>query len=273
MNNLFLKGKVQIEDMEFYHIEGGFGKNEKSMLVKDIAKIHSRELREINERINLNRKRFKDNVDIIDLLGIGLNDTKIKELGFTQQAINSYRGLKAKGQTTGIYVLSERGYTKLLKILEDDTAWEQYEKLVDGYFNMRQVIKNDSMKIAKMLNEQVSLVLGEVENLNGRVEHLEDNMTVDFAQQRRLQNKAKSKALESLGGIESSAYKNKSIRSKVFSGIWRDYKDYFMIGSYRDTLKKEFDKGMEFLTNWQPQGKLLREIEEVNKQLNLENVM
>ena len=36
-----------------------------------------------------------------------------------------------------IYLLSERGYAKLLKILEDDVAWEQYDKLVDGYFTLR----------------------------------------------------------------------------------------------------------------------------------------
>ena len=40
-------------------------------------------------------------------------------------------------RSENIYLLSERGYSKLLKILEDDVAWEQYEKLVDGYFNMR----------------------------------------------------------------------------------------------------------------------------------------
>lgn len=134
-------------------------------------------------------------------------------------------------------------------------------------------VKGNSIQAIKLVNQQVGALLGTVGEIDERVDYLEDNMTVDFSQQRRLQNKAKSKALENLGGIESSAYKNKSIRSKVFSGIWRDYKDYFMIGSYRDTLKKEFDKGMEFLTNWQPQGKLLREVEEVNKQLNLENVM
>lgn len=132
---------------------------------------------------------------------------------------------------------------------------------------------NNSLQAIKLVNEQVGALLGTVEQIDERVDYLEDNMTVDFGQQRRLQNKAKSKALESLGGIESHAYKDKSIRSKVFSGIWRDYKDYFMIGSYRDTLKKEFDKGIEFLDNWQPQGKLLREIEEMNKQLNLEKVM
>jgi len=131
-----INGIKEIDGMKFHDIEGGFGKGKKAMLAKDIADIHGRELREINERINFNRKRFKDNVDIVDLLGIGLNDTEIKEFGFTQQAINSYRGLKAKGNLTGIYLLSERGYAKLLKILEDDLAWEQYDKLVDGYFNL-----------------------------------------------------------------------------------------------------------------------------------------
>lgn len=149
MNGLVLRGKMRIDNMEFNHIEGGFGEDKKAMLVKDIAQIHGRELREINERININRKRFKNGIDIIDLLGVGLNDTEIKQFGFTQQAINSYRGLKAKGYNAGIYVLSERGYSKLLKILEDDFAWEQYEKLVDGYFNMRKAIRNDAIDMIK----------------------------------------------------------------------------------------------------------------------------
>lgn len=135
------------------------------------------------------------------------------------------------------------------------------------------VVKNDSMKIAKMLNQQVNIVLREVENLDQRVEFLEDTMTVDFSQQRRLQNKAKSKAIATLGGMNSLAYKNNSVRGKVFSAIWRDYKDYFMVTSYRDTARKEFDKGLEFLENWQPQGKLLREIDEANSQLELQKVI
>ncbi|WP_455822402.1 hypothetical protein [Clostridium butyricum] len=38
---------------------------------------------------------------------------------YTQNALNVSKN---------IYLLSERGYSKLLKILEDDVAWEQYEK-------------------------------------------------------------------------------------------------------------------------------------------------
>ena len=66
------------------------------------------------------------------MLGVGLNDPELKSFGFTQQAINSYRG-----QNGSIYILSERGYSKLLKLLDDDLAWEIYDEFVDKYFNMK----------------------------------------------------------------------------------------------------------------------------------------
>lgn len=132
MNQLQIIGKQNIAGYEFTGIEGGFGKDKKAMLVKEVAEIHKKEVKHINQRINENRRRFINSVDVIDLLGAGLTDTEIQRFGFTQQAINSYRG-----RNGNIYLLSERGYAKLLKILEDDKAWELYDKLVDGYFNMR----------------------------------------------------------------------------------------------------------------------------------------
>ena len=72
----------EIDGIKFHEIEGGFGEGKKSMLVKEIAEIHNRKLKHVNELINSNRKRFKDNVDIIDLLGDGMNDTEIKNYGF-----------------------------------------------------------------------------------------------------------------------------------------------------------------------------------------------
>ena len=55
--NVKVNGLVNVEGMRFHDIEGGFGEGKKAMLVKEIAEIHGRELREINERINSNRKR------------------------------------------------------------------------------------------------------------------------------------------------------------------------------------------------------------------------
>ncbi len=103
-------------------------------MVKEIANIHGKEFKHINEAINKNRKRFKDDIDIVDLKRTEFEVDLVDHGIYTQNAIN---------RSSNIYMLSERGYSKLLKILEDDFAWEQYDKLVDGYFNMRSEIKEN----------------------------------------------------------------------------------------------------------------------------------
>lgn len=51
------------------------------------------------------------------------------------------------GKATNIYLLSERGYAKLIKIMDTDLAWEIHDKLIDEYFTMREIIKSDSYMI------------------------------------------------------------------------------------------------------------------------------
>lgn len=140
MNELHVTGKEKIGNYEFVAIEGGFGKDKKAMTVKDIAGIHKKEVKHINEAITNNMNRFKTGIDIIDILGVDQIDPK--DFGYSQQAINSYVGLKSKGFKVGIYILSERGYFKLLKILEDDTAWDIYDQLIDNYFNYRKSVQS-----------------------------------------------------------------------------------------------------------------------------------
>lgn len=134
MQELKVLGKEKVGKFEFTGIEGGFGEGKKAMLVRDIAMIHNQTMGNVNLLINRNRKRFKDGIDIIDLkednFAIVLSNS-----GFSQNQINASKH---------IYLLSERGYAKLLKILEDDTAWDIYDELVDNYFNMRQAVKTDN---------------------------------------------------------------------------------------------------------------------------------
>ena len=141
--NKIIIGKIkELDGMKFHDIEGGFGKEKKAMLVKDIANIHGRELGKVNELINNNKIRFKDGIDITDFKANPFEGLGYENIGYTKQSFN---------QSKNIYILSERGYSKLLKILEDDLAWEQYEKLVDGYFNMREVINSNEQLKANLL--------------------------------------------------------------------------------------------------------------------------
>ena len=145
MTQLKVIGKEYIGHIKFTGIEGGFGDDKKAMLVKDIAMIHGKELRQINQAINMNRKRFKDGIDVVDLLN--------QSDGFRKFAAEN--GLIGSNRTQHVYLLSERGYAKLLKILDDDKAWDIYDQLVDNYFNMRVAIKNNEPSLVQQRRLQI----------------------------------------------------------------------------------------------------------------------
>ena len=121
-------GLVTVCGFKFTGVSGGFGEDKKAMLVKDIAKIHGREVGYVNRLISNNRERFRDGIDIIDLK-TNASEASVLQLGITKAEY---------GNANNIYLLSERGYSKLLKIMDDDLAWDIYDQLVDDYFNMRE---------------------------------------------------------------------------------------------------------------------------------------
>lgn len=67
--------------------------------------------------------------------------------------------------------------------------------------------------------------------------------------------------------VDSRAYQ--LMNRKIFSNIWRDYKNYFKLGSYRDTLKTEFENAKEYLESWSPEVNISLKIKEYNSQLSM----
>ena len=130
--------------MEIPVVEGGFGEGKRCSTDKTIAEIHGMKVIHVRECINNNRKRFKDNVDIIDLKDIDQVDNNLEllqSLGYSKMQISKPKH---------IYLLSERGYAKLIKIMDTDLAWEIHDKLMDEYFTMRQQIKQQVVSVEQV---------------------------------------------------------------------------------------------------------------------------
>lgn len=262
MNQLHVTGTQRIGNYKFVAIEGGFGKDKKAMTVKDIALIHRQPLKEINRRINDNRSRFKDGLDIIDLKLGGFEPLTFASFGFNRQSV---------ANSKNIYILSERGYAKLLKILEDDTAWEIYDQLVDNYFNMRQQVQ-----IPTTQRELARLALAASEETNQRVDLLETDVktlkteiTLTRSQQRRVNGKVKSTVIKVLDGKRSNAYKDSSIRTKCHKDCYKQLWECFDVSSYMDIPKIRFEEAMDLIPRWKPTLELQAHIDAVNGNGNI----
>lgn len=106
-----------------------------------------------------------------------------------------------------------------------------------------------------------------VDVLEEKVSDLEKSTTIDSSQQYTLERIAKTTVISALGGINSRAYQLMS--RKLFSNIWRDYKKYFKLGSYRDTLKTDYENAKNYLESWSPEVNTSLKIKEYNSQLSM----
>lgn len=248
MNELKVIGKQKIGSIEFTGIEGGFGEGKKAMLVKDIADIHQTEVRRINEVINRNRDRFKNDKDIIDLKSaIVQNDNEINHFGFTQNSFNASKN---------IYLLSERGYAKLLKILEDDKAWEIYDELVDNYFNMRQTINDNQIAIPQTPMQALELMFqvqhqteSRVENVEKEVEYLKSDAVIPIGDYNLIASRINKRVSEVCAAYGITHQKG---RSKLFSDINGGIKAITGVGHRSQLRKKHYELVMDFINNWEP---------------------
>lgn len=178
--------------------------------------------------------------------------------------------MKANGYTTGIYLLSERGYSKLLKILEDDFAWEQYDKLVDGYFQMReQVNSGQTFNTSKLSKElQAILMLDEKAiEMDNRLTSLEERMTIETGAQKVLCDLVNKKVITALGGKDSPAYAE--LGKKAFRQCWKNFKDILQVASYKDTPLKDFDLAKKVIIDWKPNRELELMIRGCNAQIRM----
>lgn len=142
MKQLQIQGKQEFMGMEIPIIEGGFGEGKRCLTDKTIAEIHQITVKYVRELINRHIKRFKENIDLVDLKQVVDNDLFLN-LNFTKAQV---------GNSKHIYLLSERGYAKLIKIMDNDLSWEIHDKLMDEYFIMKEVINsNEQLKAMALL--------------------------------------------------------------------------------------------------------------------------
>jgi hypothetical protein len=174
MNNLAVKGELEVCGVTVPNINGGFGIDKKSMLAKHIAEIHEKKLIHVNEVINENIHRFKESIDVINIkshdeIVIALTDNKI----LTKMQVS-----KAKS----IYLLSERGYAKLIKLFNDDKSWELYDQMLDEYFDLREGNSNiepinntpmSQLEIAQIAINQLVQHEKKFEEMNNKFTRLE----------------------------------------------------------------------------------------------------
>lgn len=193
---------------------------------KDIDDVHNRPDGTANKRFLDNKKRFVEGEDFFKV-----SNSEIRKSRIIPISDNDYMDK---------ILVTEQGYLMLVKSFTDDLAWEVQRKLVNEYFRTKKLSQVEMMRIQ----------LGMIDNHEERIVDLENNMTIDYGQQRVLEDIVNKTVIGALGGKDSYAYKE--IGRKVFAECNRDLKHYFDVNARNNVPKKRFDEAVEYAKNWKP---------------------
>lgn len=136
--------------------------------------------------------------------------------------------------------------------------------------------KTGSYQLPQTPEERLKLTIEATVHLDERmtnvekdVEFIKNTSEIDSNQRFKLRKARDRKSVEVCGGKKSNFYKDKNKRRKVFRQLEHDFKDSFVISRYEDLSKKDFDRALNFITNWYPSYPLQQAIQQMNAQTDL----
>ena len=91
-------------------------------------------------------------------------------------------------------------------------------------------------------------------------------MVVDYGQQRALADQVNAVVVAALGGRDSAAYSDKSIRGKLYFECNRDIQRWFRVNSRSNIPRKRFDEAVEYIQRWRPSTNTSMMIQQSNSQ-------
>ena len=208
------------------------------LTTNQLAEAYGTDAKMINRNFQRNSERYEQGKHFFALSGEELREFK----GSRQIDPN----LKF---TSILYLWTEKGAWLHAKSLSTDKAWDAYEMLVDDYYRMQQQIKPLSekeqlmaaMKLTLDANKEIGEIKSEIVELREKVEN---QITLDHGQQRRIQRLIGSKVYE--------VASNEEHKRLLFAELHREIKDRFGVASYKDLKRQEMLKAIAYIESWVP---------------------
>lgn len=216
------------------------------------------------------RKEHKNVIRDIRLYIAELTELKIEPSSFFSEG--TYKD--ATGRTLPCFQVTKKGCEFIAHKLTGIKGTEFTAKYIERFHDMEASLQHgfDLTELSPELqaifvhDKKIQAVLEHMEDHEARIDNLEDTMTVDYGQQKNLNDKHHAVGIEALGGRKSAAYQDRKLKEKVFRTIWKDYKDYFGTASYRDTPAARYKEAMKYLEGWIPDTNLKLEIQSKNRE-------
>ena len=187
---------------------------------------------------------------------------------------NELREAKASGKIYGLpqnankfYLWTEKGAFLHAKSLNTDKAWEVYDHLVDNYFNKKKPLT--VMEQIQILAQGNIELEQKIDSVDKDLQEFKREMPLLAIECQKISDAKNRKVVPLLGGKEAPAYKNNSLRTKVYRDIDGQLRREFGVSSYKAIRRNQTDKAIEIIANYELPLYLKESIADENAQMHI----
>lgn len=153
------------------------------------------------------------------------------------------------------------------------------DRYMDKFEEMEQYIAEGTKKQLspmEILELQFKVVREQgvkLEEVDNKVSKLENDMPLFNVDCKELQNLVRKIGTRVLGGYKSPAYKDNSLRGRVYSDIQHQLRREFGVSRYEAIKRSQLEKAREIVSSYTAPTVLVEDIVQANNQLYIEEVM
>ncbi len=218
--------------------------------------------------------------DVCRILEIGNASqlkTRLKQDGVITNEVGVQTGTKADGtpirQIVTMNFINESNLYKTIFQSRKESA-ERFTDWVTSEV-LPQIRKTGSYQKPMTALEQINLtqqavleVNEKIENVKDELEQFKQDMPVLGCDIDRIQYAKNKKVVPLLGGKDSEAYNDKSIRSRVYSDISVEIRRQFQVPNQKCLKRNQVEQAIEVIDNYVLPIALKEEIDSVNSQMS-----
>ena len=229
------------------------------LTTQQISEAYGTETQVITNNFNRNKDRYTEGKHYICLAG----EEKSEFINKNQNDFSSFTRAKA------IYLWTKKGAFLHAKSLNTDTAWEVYDRLVDNYFDKQEKPKS-AIEQLQLQSQAILEVNEKIDTVKQELDDFKQDMPLLAVECDRITTAVHKRGVEVLGGKESSAYKDSSLRSKVYQDIHRELKRQFGVSTYKSIKRSQCNLAVSIIDAYEPPIVLQDQITDCNAQFNME---
>lgn len=229
-------------------------KNIRVLTTQQIAEAYGTDADVITKNFNRNKERYQKGKHFICLEGNDLKEFKTNGQIDLPLKINK------------LYLWTQKGAFLHAKSLNTDKAWEVYDHLVDSYFEKKQPLKLSTEDKIKLLAQGNVELQEKVEAIDKDLQEFKRDMPLLGVECQKITYAKNQKVVPLLGGKDAPAYKNRSIRQKVYTDIDNQLRREFGVNTYKAIKRSQTDLAISIIKGYDLPLVLKNEIEAENAQ-------